>query len=126
MSAYCYPCAALSGLTGSNVHCGSPLVMSHYWNKPDKTAEAIIEVEGLGAGWFRSGDIAELDAENVRTVTQSLALSLCLPITASPSCHLIFSLDTVSVNRLFATLLCTALSFFSHQLMLAICINNAL
>lgn len=42
----------------------SPLVMSHYWNKPDKTAEAIIEVEGLGAGWFRSGDIAELDAEN--------------------------------------------------------------
>lgn len=31
----------------------SPLVMSHYWNKPDKTAEALIHVEGLGAGWFR-------------------------------------------------------------------------
>ena len=33
----------------------SPLVMSHYWGNPDATNEAIIELPGLGYGWFRTG-----------------------------------------------------------------------
>eukprot|EP00750_Incisomonas_marina_P018759 INCI3137.2.p1 GENE.INCI3137.2~~INCI3137.2.p1 ORF type:complete len:600 (+),score=105.50 INCI3137.2:310-2109(+) len=39
----------------------SPLVMSHYHNKPDKSAEVLVSVKGRGAGWFRSGDVARLD-----------------------------------------------------------------
>ena len=34
-----------------------PQVMRGYWNRPEETAAAIDE-----AGWFRSGDIAEMDA----------------------------------------------------------------
>merc|ERR1719174_2676937 len=41
----------------------SPLTMSHYWNKPKKTSDAIVSVPGHGDGWFRSGDVAKLDAE---------------------------------------------------------------
>lgn len=48
---------------GGELLIKSPLVMSHYWNKPDKTAEAIIEVPGKGHGWFRTGDIARVDED---------------------------------------------------------------
>ncbi len=37
--------------------------MSHYWNKREKTVEAIITVPGKGHGWFRTGDIARIDDE---------------------------------------------------------------
>eukprot|EP01063_Lacrimia_lanifica_P020256 TRINITY_DN27587_c0_g1_i1.p1 TRINITY_DN27587_c0_g1~~TRINITY_DN27587_c0_g1_i1.p1 ORF type:complete len:587 (+),score=207.11 TRINITY_DN27587_c0_g1_i1:72-1832(+) len=40
-----------------------PLLFDRYWNKPAATAEAVVEVEGHGFGWFRSGDIAEVDAD---------------------------------------------------------------
>jgi len=41
----------------------SPVIMNHYWRKPKKTDAAIIEVKGHGQGWFRTGDIAEIDKE---------------------------------------------------------------
>jgi long-subunit acyl-CoA synthetase (AMP-forming) len=43
----------------------SPLIMSHYWNKPEKTAESIVTLpeEHGGHGWFRTGDVAKIDAE---------------------------------------------------------------
>eukprot|EP00658_Telonema_sp_P-2_P015903 TRINITY_DN16146_c0_g2_i1.p1 TRINITY_DN16146_c0_g2~~TRINITY_DN16146_c0_g2_i1.p1 ORF type:complete len:309 (-),score=64.82 TRINITY_DN16146_c0_g2_i1:143-1069(-) len=40
-----------------------PLVMSHYWNKPKATDDAIVEAPGLGKGWFRSGDIGNIDEQ---------------------------------------------------------------
>jgi|EP00945_MAST-04E_sp_MAST-4E-sp1_P003034 long-chain acyl-CoA synthetase len=40
-----------------------PLVMSHYWNKREKTDDTIITVPGKGHGWFRTGDIARIDDE---------------------------------------------------------------
>ncbi len=40
-----------------------PLVMSHYWNKREKTDDSIITVPGKGHGWFRTGDIARIDDE---------------------------------------------------------------
>ena len=48
---------------GGELLVKSPLVMSHYWNKPEKTSEAIIKLPGKGHGWFRTGDIARLDEE---------------------------------------------------------------
>ena len=40
---------------GGELLIKSPLVMSHYWNKPDKTAEAIIEVPGKGPWVVQNG-----------------------------------------------------------------------
>jgi long-chain acyl-CoA synthetase len=40
-----------------------PFVMSHYWNKTDKTAEAIISIPDRGNGWFRTGDIVRVDED---------------------------------------------------------------
>ena len=40
------------------------LVMKEYWNKPKKTADSLVAVRGHGGGWFRTGDIAEIDEEN--------------------------------------------------------------
>jgi long-chain acyl-CoA synthetase len=43
----------------------SALVMKEYWNKPKKNQESLVAVDnGKGGGWFRTGDIAELDSEN--------------------------------------------------------------
>lgn len=43
----------------------SPLIMSHYWNKPQQTAENIITLseEHGGHGWFRTGDVAKIDED---------------------------------------------------------------
>jgi len=40
----------------------SVLVMKEYWNKPTETQKAIISVNG-DPGWFRTGDIAEVDQD---------------------------------------------------------------
>eukprot|EP01062_Namystynia_karyoxenos_P065834 TRINITY_DN5988_c0_g2_i1.p2 TRINITY_DN5988_c0_g2~~TRINITY_DN5988_c0_g2_i1.p2 ORF type:complete len:613 (+),score=234.47 TRINITY_DN5988_c0_g2_i1:95-1933(+) len=42
----------------------SPLNLHHYWRKEKATLETLVELEGHGYGWVRTGDIAELDAEN--------------------------------------------------------------
>jgi len=39
-----------------------PQVMSGYWQRPDETAESIVD------GWFRTGDIAERDADGYFTI----------------------------------------------------------
>jgi acyl-CoA synthetase (AMP-forming)/AMP-acid ligase II len=39
------------------------LVMRGYWNKPQKTTASLVAVRGEGAGWFRSGDVATVDAD---------------------------------------------------------------
>lgn len=39
------------------------LVMSHYWNKHEKTEATVIDLPGRGYGWFRTGDIARVDEE---------------------------------------------------------------
>jgi len=41
----------------------SSLIMNHYWQKPKKTDTAIVEIKGHGQGWFRTGDIAEIDKD---------------------------------------------------------------
>eukprot|EP00756_Hemistasia_phaeocysticola_P037527 Hpha_TRINITY_DN16702_c3_g1::TRINITY_DN16702_c3_g1_i1::g.76531::m.76531 len=41
----------------------SPLVLSHYWNKKEATNATVVEVEGKGYGWLRTGDVAEVDEE---------------------------------------------------------------
>eukprot|EP00756_Hemistasia_phaeocysticola_P037528 Hpha_TRINITY_DN16702_c3_g2::TRINITY_DN16702_c3_g2_i1::g.76535::m.76535 len=41
----------------------SPLLLSHYWNKKAATESTLIEIQGKGYGWLRTGDIAELDEE---------------------------------------------------------------
>lgn len=40
-----------------------PQNFTHYWNNEKATNEALIDLEGSGYGWFRSGDVCELDAE---------------------------------------------------------------
>lgn len=40
------------------------LVMKEYWNKPSKNRNSLVEVNhNQGGGWFRTGDIAEIDNE---------------------------------------------------------------
>lgn len=39
-----------------------PQVMKGYWQRPDETAESMLD------GWFRTGDIAEMDAEGYFTI----------------------------------------------------------
>eukprot|EP01059_Diplonema_ambulator_P025576 TRINITY_DN42654_c0_g1_i1.p1 TRINITY_DN42654_c0_g1~~TRINITY_DN42654_c0_g1_i1.p1 ORF type:complete len:600 (+),score=198.58 TRINITY_DN42654_c0_g1_i1:51-1802(+) len=41
----------------------SPLNYLKYWNKEKATNESLVEVEGHGYGWFRTGDVVEVDAE---------------------------------------------------------------
>eukprot|EP01064_Diplonema_japonicum_P027990 TRINITY_DN4206_c0_g1_i1.p1 TRINITY_DN4206_c0_g1~~TRINITY_DN4206_c0_g1_i1.p1 ORF type:complete len:584 (+),score=186.16 TRINITY_DN4206_c0_g1_i1:39-1790(+) len=41
----------------------SPMNFLKYWNKEKATDESIIEVPGHGYGWFRTGDVVEVDAE---------------------------------------------------------------
>ena len=39
-----------------------PILLGEYWNRPEATAEAFIEVKGdAGGPWFRSGDLARMD-----------------------------------------------------------------
>ena len=49
------------GEIGEIVH-RSPQLMSHYWNDPERTAEA------FAGGWFHSGDLATMDAEGYITI----------------------------------------------------------
>ena len=47
-------------ITGSGtgeVVIKAPFLLKEYWNRPDATEEAFVD------GWFRTGDIAEIDAE---------------------------------------------------------------
>eukprot|EP01061_Rhynchopus_euleeides_P017595 TRINITY_DN2921_c0_g1_i1.p1 TRINITY_DN2921_c0_g1~~TRINITY_DN2921_c0_g1_i1.p1 ORF type:complete len:599 (+),score=251.97 TRINITY_DN2921_c0_g1_i1:47-1798(+) len=41
----------------------SPLNYSHYWNKAEATNESIVEIPGHGYGWFKTGDVGEIDSE---------------------------------------------------------------
>lgn len=45
------------GSTGS-FHLRGPLIMKEYWDKPAETAAAFAP-----GGWFRTGDVAQLDAQ---------------------------------------------------------------
>ena len=48
------------GLRGELLIRG-PLVMTGYWNKPEKTAAALVSVPGKGSGWFRTGGMLGLE-----------------------------------------------------------------
>ena len=38
--------------------------MKEYWNKPQKNIDSLVAVDhGKGGGWFRTGDIAEIDED---------------------------------------------------------------
>ena len=41
----------------------SPLNYGRYWNKAKSTNESIVEIEGHGYGWFKTGDVVEMDSE---------------------------------------------------------------
>jgi len=47
----------------------SPLNMRGYWNKPDATKDAIVEIPGEGCGWFRTGDVGHIDPEGFVYIT---------------------------------------------------------
>jgi len=51
---------APQGETGELVLCG-PNVMLGYWNRPDDSARAFVERDGMR--WMRTGDIVRMDAE---------------------------------------------------------------
>jgi long-chain acyl-CoA synthetase len=51
---------APQGETGELVLCG-PNVMRGYWNRPDDSARAFVERDGMR--WMRTGDIVRMDAE---------------------------------------------------------------
>lgn len=44
-----------------------PQVFSGYWNKPEQTAESLLE-----GGWFRTGDIVEVDPDGFVTVVDRI------------------------------------------------------
>jgi len=48
---------------GDEVQVRGPIVFAGYWNKPDKTAEAIT------GGWLATGDCGELDPEGYLKIT---------------------------------------------------------
>jgi len=39
----------------------SPSIFSEFWNKPEETKEAFIEIDGKK--WFRTGDLAHVDED---------------------------------------------------------------
>jgi len=50
------------GTTGE-IQIKGPMLFAGYWNKPDATADAIVE------GWLRTGDIGHMDEENFVYIT---------------------------------------------------------
>ena len=45
------------------IHVRGPAVFSEYWRKPDQTAKAFTTADDpVGAGWFRTGDMAVVEA----------------------------------------------------------------
>jgi long-chain acyl-CoA synthetase len=48
---------------GDEIKVRGPIVFAGYWNKPDKTAEAIMD------GWLHTGDCGELDTEGYLKIT---------------------------------------------------------
>jgi len=48
--------------TPGEIAAKGPQIMLGYWNRPDETAANIVD------GWFRTGDIAEMDAEGYFTI----------------------------------------------------------
>jgi malonyl-CoA/methylmalonyl-CoA synthetase len=51
--------------TAGEIHVKGPGVFLEYWNRPDETSEA------FSAGWFRTGDIAVMEAGNYRILGRS-------------------------------------------------------
>jgi long-chain acyl-CoA synthetase len=50
------------GETGE-VHLKGPIIMPGYWNKPEATADTVVE------GWLKTGDIGRLDADGFLYIT---------------------------------------------------------
>lgn len=48
--------------TPGEIAAKGPQVMLGYWNRPDDTAASIVD------GWFRTGDVAEMDADGFFTI----------------------------------------------------------
>lgn len=42
-------------------------MFSGYWNKPEQTAEALLD-----CGWFRTGDIVQVDRDGFVTVVERI------------------------------------------------------
>ena len=63
-----------------------PQVMSGYWKKPEQTAEVFTADPNGGDGWFRTGDIVQIDTDGfIKIVDRIKELVITGGFNVSPS-----------------------------------------